>query len=108
MISWGDFWLDVDQFAERDFPNNPDSYQNDLDHPDNAVIEGDIFANNHYAFQRSGTLWGTGRIDQKRFSVYVGGHARYTSMWREGLMRKGLFPETSLGESENLTFSPGA
>lgn len=100
----GDFWLDVDQFAERDFPNNPDSYQNDLDHPDNAVTEGDIFANNHYAFQRSGTLWGTGRIDQKRFSVYVGGHARYTSMWREGLMRKGLFPETSLGESEKLNF----
>lgn len=100
----GDFWLDVDQFAERDFPNNPDSYQNDLDHPDNAVGEGDIFANNHYAFQRGGTLWGTARYDNKRYSVYLGGHARTTSMWREGLMRKGLFPDNSLGESDHLEY----
>lgn len=100
----GDFWLDVDQFAERDFPNNAVSYQNDLNKPDNAVQTGDIFANNHFAFQRSGTLWGTGRYDNKRYSVYLGGHARYTSMWREGLMRKGLFPENSFGESEKLNY----
>ncbi len=100
----GDFWLDVDQFAERDFPNNPDSYQSDLNNPDNAVAEGDIFANNHYAYQRGGTLWGTARYDNKRYSVYLGGNGRYTSMWREGLMRKGLFPDNSLGESEKLNY----
>lgn len=100
----GDYWLDVDQFAERDFPNNPDSYQNDLDHPDHAVREGDTFANNHYAHQRGGTLWGTARYDNKRYSLYLGGHARTTTMWREGLMRKGLFPDNSLGNSEKLSY----
>ena len=100
----GDFWLDVDQFAERDFPNNPDAYQNDLNHPDHAVKEGDIFANNHYAHQQGGTLWGTARYDNRRWSVYLGGNGRYTSMWREGLMQKGLFPDNSLGESEKLEF----
>jgi hypothetical protein len=100
----GDYWLDVDQFAERDFPNNPDAYQSDLNNPDNAVGEGDTFANNHYAYQRGGTIWGTARYDNRRWSVYLGGNGKYTSMWREGLMQKGLFPDNSLGESEKLNY----
>ena len=100
----GDYWLDVDQFAERDFPNDPDALQNDLDHPDHAAAEGDVIGNNYYAFQRGATFWSTARYSQKRFSVYLGADVRYSSMWREGLMRKGLFPENSLGESEKLNY----
>jgi len=100
----GDYWLDVDQFAERDFPNNPDAFQNDLNNPDNAVVKGEIFANNHYAFQRGATLWGTGKYTNKRYSVYFSANARHTSMWREGLMKKGLFPDNSFGESDKLNY----
>lgn len=100
----GDYWLDVDQFAERDYPNNPDGYQNDLNNPNNAVVEGDIFANNHYAFQRGATLWSTAKYTNKRYSLYLGANGRYTSMWREGLFRKGLFPDNSFGESEKLNY----
>ncbi|MCU0472557.1 MAG: TonB-dependent receptor [Bacteroidales bacterium] len=100
----GDYWLDVDQFAERDFPDDPDALQSDLENPNRTVVEGDIFGNNYYAFQRGATLWGTGRYSHKRYFVYVSADARYTSMWREGLMRKGLFPDISLGESEKLNY----
>jgi len=100
----GDYWLDVDQFAERDYPNDPDAFQNDLNNPDNAVTEGEIFGNNYYAFQRGETLWGTGTYTGNRFKLYLSAHARYTAMWREGLMRKGLFPENSFGKSERLDF----
>lgn len=100
----GDYWLDVDQFAERDYPNDPDAFQNDLNNPDNAVTEGEIFGNNYYAFQRGATLWGTGTYTGNRFSLYLSAHARYTAMWREGLMRKGLFPDISFGKSERLDF----
>jgi len=101
----GDYWLDVDQFAERDYPNDPDAFQNDLNHPDNTVTQGETFGNNYYAFQRGATLWGTGRYSNKRYSLYLSTHARYTSMWREGLMRKGLFPDNSYGPSEKLNYS---
>ena len=100
----GDYWLDVDQFAERDYPNDPDAFQSDLNNPNNTVREGDIFGNSYYAIQRGATLWGTGRYSNKRYSVYLSAHARYTTMWREGLMRKGLFPENSYGESEHLSY----
>ncbi|MCX6328592.1 MAG: TonB-dependent receptor [Bacteroidia bacterium] len=100
----GDYWLDVDQFAERDFPDDPNALQNDLDHPNRVALVGDIIGNNYYSFQRGATLWGTGKYSQKRFSVYLSVDGRYTSMWREGLMRKGLFPDNSLGESEKLNY----
>jgi hypothetical protein len=100
----GDYWLDVDQFAERDYPNDPDAFQNDLNHPDNTVTEGETFGNSYYAFQRGATLWGTGSYTNKRYSLYLSAHTRYTSMWREGLMRKGLFPDNSFEPSEKLSY----
>jgi hypothetical protein len=100
----GDYWLDIDQFAERDYPNNPDGTQNDLSHPNRVVKEGDIFGNDYYAFQRGATLWGTGKFNQNRYSLYLGGNGRYTAFWREGLMKKGLFPDNSQGESEKLAY----
>lgn len=100
----GDYWLDVDQFAERDYPDNPEAYQNDLNNPDNAVTEGETFGNSYYAFQRGATLWGTGTYTGNRYRLYLSAHTRYTSMWREGLMRKGLFPDNSFGNSERLNF----
>lgn len=100
----GDYWLDVDQFAERDYPDNPEAFQNDLNNPDNAVTEGEAFGSSYYAFQRGATLWGTGTWTGNRFNLYLSAHARYTAMWREGLMRKGLFPDNSFGKSETLDF----
>jgi hypothetical protein len=100
----GDYWLDVDQFAERDYPNNPEAFQNDLNNPDNAVTEGETFGNSYYAFQRGATLWGTGTYTGNRYKVYLSAHAKYTTMWRQGLMLKGLFPDNSFGESERLDF----
>jgi hypothetical protein len=100
----GDFWLDIDKFAETDMPMDPDAQQNDLNNPNNLVREGDVFGNNYYAFQRGGTIWGTGRYSHKRYSVYLSANGRYTSMWREGLMKKGLFPDNSYGNSEKMNY----
>src|SRR5574344_263866 len=35
--------LDIDKFAERDFPGNTETIQNDLENPNRIVQEGDIF-----------------------------------------------------------------
>lgn len=99
----GDYWLDIDQFAERDFRDEV-SKQNDLNNPNRVAGEGDIIGNNYYAFQRGMTLWGTARYTGNRYTAYLGANGRYTSMWREGLFRKGLFPESSFGESEKINF----
>jgi hypothetical protein len=100
----GDYWLDIDQFAERDFPNDPLSPQSNLNILNHTVKVGDTFGSDYYSFQNDGTVWATGRYKFKRISIYTGANIKYTSMWRVGNMRKGLFPNNSLGASEKLDY----
>jgi hypothetical protein len=100
----GDYWLDIDQFAERDFPNDPLSPQSDLNILNHTVGVGDTFGSDYNSYQNDGTVWAMGRYKFKRASLYVGANMKYTSMWREGNMKKGLFPDNSFGESEKLNY----
>ena len=93
----GDYFLDVDNFAERDFAAYPTMVQNDLDyfmHEGHArkVRKGDKYGNDYYAQIRNGNLWASGRLTLGNFSANVAGQAGFSAFWREGLVRKGLFP----------------
>ena len=100
----GDYWLDIDQFAERDFPNDPLSPQNNLNITNHIVGEGDIYSSDYNSHQNDGTLWATGRYKFNRISFYAGANMKFTSMWRVGNMKKGLFPDNSFGESDKLRY----
>ena len=39
----GEFYIDFDEFAIRDFPGNTEVIQNDLNNPNRVLHEGDIF-----------------------------------------------------------------
>ncbi len=101
----GDFWVDIDQFAERDFPDDPDAIQNDLNHPNRIVKEGDIYSHNYSAHQNRFSAWGMGTWTANRWSVYLQGKIANTSIWRDGHTRKGLFPDNSFGKSEILNYT---
>ena len=117
----GDYWLDVDKFAERDFGSNEETYQNNMayyrEHGHaQAVKEGDKYGYDYYAHVRQGQLWAMYEISAGGFSANIGGEVGFSSMWREGLWEKGLFQndkaggdrgKTSLGCSDkinNLTY----
>jgi len=100
----GDFWLDIDQFAERDYPDDPLIIQNDLNVINNLVREGDKYSHYYISHQNQGTLWGLGEWTLGKFTVYLQGELQATSLWREGKMRKGLFPDNSYGNSEKLEY----
>ena len=89
----GDYWLDIDNYAETDYGVGSSQSQNDVNNPNHVAHKGDIIGNNYYAFQQGGTAWATMRYTGKRYSLYLGGDARYTSMWRQGLFKKGLFAD---------------
>lgn len=117
----GDYWLDVDKFAERDFGSNAESYQNNMAYyrkhgHAQAVKEGDKYGYDYYAHVRQGQLWAMYEIVAGGFSANIGAEVGFSSIWREGLWEKGLFQNknangnigmTSLGNSEkinNLTY----
>ncbi len=105
----GDYWLDVDKFAMRDFGSNEISYQNDLDYyykhgGPRLAKEGDKFGYDYYAHVRQGQAWASYNLVAGGFAMNVGGEVGFSSMWRQGLWRKGLFPTDSYGDSEHLKY----
>ena len=98
-----DFWYDIDKYAERDLAD-PDSAQSDLNNPNRIVKEGDIFGYNYNSHIQKANYWVQGVYDIKHFNIALAGYLRYTTMWREGLMKNGKFPDNSFGNSTKLNF----
>lgn len=100
----GDFYLDIDKFAERDIPDDPIAIQNDLDNPNRIVKEGDRFGYGYQPNIRRTSGWAQARISLPRVDINLGGEVSGTQFWRDGLLRNGRFPDSSFGESEKQKF----
>ena len=104
----GDYWLDVDKFAERDFGANELSYQNNMayyrEHGQaQAVKEGEKYNYDYYAHVRQAQVWAQYEIKAGGFTADLGAELGASSMWREGLWEKGLFLNENAGGNRNLT-----
>ncbi|MBO7312300.1 MAG: TonB-dependent receptor [Alistipes sp.] len=112
----GDYWLDVDKFAERDFGSSELTYQNNMayyrEHGHaQAVKEGDKYNYDYYAHVRQGQLWGIYEYATGGLFLNLGAEVGLSSQWREGLWEKGLYlnanaggdrGKTSLGDSKKI------
>lgn len=105
----GDYWADIDKFAERDFGSNAIAYQNNLDYyfangHAHAAKEGDTFSYNYYAHVLRTKAWASYNMNFGGLNIVVGGEVGYAKLWREGIWRKGLFPNNSKGDSKKLDY----
>lgn len=96
--------LDIDKFAERDFPGNTETIQNDLENPNRIVQEGDIFGYDFRFRVNSADIWMQQEHNYRYIDVYYGAKLKYTGMEREGMMRNGRYPDNSLGKGKNHNF----
>lgn len=93
----GDYYVNIDQFAERDYASSVTMYQNDLDYylkngKAQTLKQGDKYGYDYYANVRRAEAWVSGRFSKFGLDVALAGRIGYTKYWREGLVRKGLFP----------------
>ncbi|MCX7696324.1 MAG: TonB-dependent receptor [Bacteroidales bacterium] len=102
------YWLDIDQFAERDFPGNTLLLQNDLNYPNRKVKENDIFGYNYYLHTNTLNAYGLNRFYFPKVDLYAGAQVGFTQAYRYGLMKNGRFPDNSQGKSEVKYFPMGA
>lgn len=100
----GDYFVDLNQFAEFDFLGNDTAAQNDLDNFNHIVRAGDEYGYNYEMHQHKGQAWIQGRFSFKRVDFFLSAKVDIDAYWRNGLYRSGLFPTTSKGESEKFTF----
>ena len=104
----GEFWLDIDQFSERDFPGNPSILQNDLNNPNRHVTKDDTFGYNYYISALQAKAWLQNTIALPRWDFNYGLEMSYTQFQRDGKMRNGRAPLNSFGKGETHRFDNGA
>jgi len=103
----GNYWKDIDQFAERDFPGDTSMLQNDINNPNRIVLEGDEFGYSYVLHTNTSKIWGMSRFYYPKTDFYVAGFVGGTQIYRDGLYRNGRYPNNSLGKSDIKTFIDG-
>lgn len=102
------YWLDIDQYSERDYPNDYDMLQNDLNNPDRKVVEGDRFGYDYDINSIFVNAWIQNVINLSRFDINYGFNINYTQYQRDGKMRNGRAPDNSYGKGELHQFDNAA
>lgn len=100
----GDVFIDRNQFAERDFRDNVDAIQYDLDNPNRLIKVGDKFGYDYnITVSKAGGFVNT-KYTFNKFDAFVSANASYTQFYRTGNKRNGLYPDDSKGDSEKENF----
>lgn len=104
----GEYWIDIDQFSERDFPDNKQMLQNDLRNPNRHVTNGDKFGYNYDIHSISANAWIQNMINLPKWDINYGLKISYSTYQRDGKMQNGRAPENSYGKGVRHSFDNGA
>jgi hypothetical protein len=100
----GDFYVNLNPFAERDIPNNQVINQHDINRPNRILTVGDRFGYDYASLSLSGEWWAQVHYRNSQWEHYVAGSMGISSFKRIGFVQNGLFPEQSLGHSPAHSF----
>lgn len=101
----GEFYVNWNQFAERDFPNNPGAIQYDLDMPNRVLRKGDSFGYDYSLYTNHWQAWIQASVTTDRIDFFAAASMSNTKYQREGHVRNGLFPGISYGRSDAVSFN---
>ena len=93
----GEYFINIDSFAERDYASSPAMVQNDLDYyfqhgAAQVLKQGDKYGYDYYANVMDQSVWGALDLDYGGFKARFSAEGGMNQFWRTGLVRKGLFP----------------
>ena len=99
-----DYFVNVNQFAERADPLNPVAIQNNILEPNKVLKEGDIYG--YHFLGRVTKISSFAQIVSKLDNVdfFIALNADRTFMQRNGYMQNGAYTKKSLGNSEEIGF----
>ncbi len=99
----GDFYVDIDKFAEFENLGDDEVIQNDLSTPNRLVQEGEKFGYNYNIVNNRAGAWIQGEWKFNKFDFFAAANANHSRFWREGNVQNGRF-ENSIGKSEVQSF----
>ena len=95
----GDYYVNLNQFGERDFPSNPDAAQNDMNNPNRIVRKGDKYGHDYDINITKLAGWAQGVFKFNKVDFFLAGELSQTKFWRVGNVRNGLYPNNSFGKA---------
>ncbi len=102
----GDFWIDIDQFAERDL-QDPNLAVNNVDRPNALIKQGGVYGYDYYNHIDRHNAFAQIEHETSKYSVYAALNYTFTQYYRESNMRNARFFDSSFGQSEKSTFNTG-
>ena len=101
----GDYYLNINQFAERDFAGDNEKIQFDLENPNRAIKQGEQYGYHYHSNINRNDAWIQGQFTFGKLKAHVSASGVQTTFWRTGLNRNGLFPENSFGDAAKNKFN---
>ncbi|MDR6760779.1 hypothetical protein J2Y38_000977 [Flavobacterium sp. 2755] len=94
----GKYFEDIDPFYKGDLS------QSDLQNPNRQVVKGDIYGYNYNFLANTINAFAQFKFSYNKTEFYLAQSYSVSDYQREGLYQNGLYPTTSLGKSEKVTF----
>ena len=94
-----DFFVNWNQFAENEIPNNANAIQFDMEVPNRIIKVGDPFGYDYSILNTKMETWMSTVLPFKHFRFSLAGLIGRVQFWRIGNKINGLFPNNSLGKS---------
>ena len=100
----GEYWVNVNQFAERGVNGVQVSNQFDQGESSNIRKEGDHYGYDYNIHFSKASWFAQGVFVYNKFDFFVAGELGYTNFYRTGNYTHGLYPNNSKGNSSTNTF----
>ncbi len=95
----GDYFVDLNQFAERTYSTDPLVNQNDLNRPNRIVRVGDKYGYDYEIHINKVATFAQAVFKYNKVDFFVSGELSNTQFYRVGNVKSGLFPNNSYGKS---------
>jgi len=99
-----DFYVNINQFAQRANPTNPDAIQNNLNNPYQILKVGDKYGYDYKANAMNITAWGQSVVTLKKIDFFLALKLENNIYSREGLFRNGAYADISEGKSPTKSY----
>ncbi len=101
------YFHNVNNYAIGNFAASDPRVQYDLNHPNQAISEGDRFGYDYDLYVNRANLWTKYVYDESAVHAFIAGRVGGTQMWRHGHMRHGLYKNNSYGAGDKAYFLDG-
>lgn len=100
-----EYVMDIDKYADTDYPGDFYQKQMDINRPNRKVYEGGVFGYNFDININSIKGFLVNNYTSGKWDAYYGVQLTYTDFQRDGKMRNGHFPNESYGKGQRHSFT---